>query len=152
MALLCSLRSRLLIHLSLVDSPRDLLCQGIERDFGVHLRTISTVVPECTVRSPSATFKALQTHSATHHQDVSPILTDLDGGLAALDSEPSATTSSVPLDPVDAPLYCNAASSVVTISKMVSLLPSFFFDSFVQLLVFLLPVMEPCAPFCCCCR
>lgn len=70
-AFLCSLRSRLVDHTSLVDLGGALLRQDLDRDLHFYLQAIITAVHDSEIGFSSATSKAVEMHSVTPLQDVS---------------------------------------------------------------------------------
>lgn len=86
-AFFCSLRSRLIDHLSLVDPFRYFLNQDMASDLEVYLSINFTVGRNHTDGLRFATSNAVETHSVTLGQDVSSILTHLHGRLATLASK-----------------------------------------------------------------
>lgn len=75
----------------------------MDHDFPVYFCACLPAVRYRTAGFRSATFSVVETLSGTLCQDISYILTRVDGRLPALDSEPAITTSSDPLGPGNVP-------------------------------------------------
>lgn len=79
--------SHLVEHTSSVNLARGFLYQDMDRNINIYLRTIVASVRDRTAGLRSATSNVGEMHSTTLLQDVSSMLTFLDGRLQALASE-----------------------------------------------------------------